>query len=98
MQMAISAEALAKRWDCSPGSIRNMEHDGRLHRLPDLPGARYSIVEVTQLETLGKEAQGLTAWERRQMKERINELEELVAELQGRLAKVMLVAQGGGAT
>ena len=98
MQMAISAEALAKRWDCSPGSIRNMEHDGKLHRLHDLPGARYSIVEVTQLETLGKDAQGLTAWERRQKDNRIKELEELVAELQGRLAKVMLAAQGGGVT
>ena len=95
MQTVINAEALARRWDCSPGSIRNMEHDGLLHRLPDLPGARYSIAEVMQLESLGPDAKGMTAWERRQKDDRIKELEELVSELQGRLAKVVMAAQGG---
>ena len=95
MQTVINAEALAKRWDCSPGSIRNMEHDGLLHRLPDLPGARYSIVEVTQLESIGPEAKGLTAWERKQKDEEIRSLREKVNELQARLIKIMAMAQGG---
>ena len=95
MQTVINAEALARRWDCSPGSIRNMEHDGLLHRLPDLPGARYSIAEVMQLESLGPDAKGMTAWERKQKDDEIRGLKEQVQELQGRLARVMLAAQGG---
>ena len=95
MQTVINAEALARRWDCSPGSIRNMEHDGLLHRLPDLPGARYSIAEVMQLESLGPDAKGMTAWERKKKDDEIRGLKEQVQELQGRLARVMLAAQGG---
>ena len=97
MQTAYGAEDLAKRWGISTASIRRMELDGKLHRLPDIPGVRYSAAEVCQLETLGKEAKALTAWERRQMKERIEELEQQVKDLQERLAKVMTIAQGGAA-
>lgn len=85
---------LAKRWGCSSASIRRMEHEGKLHRLPDLPGVRYSAVEVHQLESLGAEAKALTAWERRKMQEENRELRELVKNLQERLTKVTAIAQG----
>ena len=94
MQTLYSPNELAERWGLTPTTIRAMERDGKLHRLPDMPGVKYSAAEVAQLETLGKEAKGLTAWERRQMKERISELEEKVTELQERLKKVQAVAQG----
>ena len=95
MQTVINLEMLAKRWGCSPNSIRNMEHDGLLHRLPDLPGARYSMAEVVQLESLGPAAKGMTAWERRQKDEEIRNLKEQVQDLQGRLLKAQQVLQGG---
>ena len=86
---------LCKRWGYAPNTIRKMEAEGKLHRLPGLPGVKFSAAEVYQLESIGPEAKGLTAWERRQKDEEIRGLKEQVQELQGRLARVMLAAQGG---
>ena len=86
---------LCKRWGVAPNSIRKMEADGKLHRLPDLPGVKYSAAEVYQLESIWPEAKRLTAWERRQKDDRIKELETQVEELQRRLTMVVMTAQGG---
>lgn len=91
---AFDINQLAKRWGCSPASIRRMEREGKLHRLPDLPGVRYSAAEVYQLESLGRDAQAMTAWERRKMQEENRELRQTVQDLQERLTKVMAIAQG----
>lgn len=86
---------LCKRWGYAPNTIRKMEAEGKLHRLSDLPGVKYSAAEVYQLESIGPEAKGLTAWERRQKDDRIKELETQVEELQRRLTMVVMTAQGG---
>ena len=95
MQTVITLTELAERWGVAQNSIRNMEQDGKLHRLQNMPGCRYSMAEVYQLENIGLAAKGLTAWERKQKDEEIASLRQQVSELQGRLAKVMAIAQGG---
>lgn len=96
MQTAFSVPELAERWGLSPSTVRRMEYEGKLHRLPYMPGPRYSAAEVYQIESLGPEAERLSAWERKRMQEEIKELKARVADLQTRLAKVMLLAQGAG--
>lgn len=86
---------LCKRWGYAPNTIRKMEAEGKLHRLPGLPGVKFSAVEVYQLESIGPEAKGLTAWERRQKDEEIRSLRKQVYDLQARLIKIMTMAQGG---
>lgn len=88
-------EMLTKRWGYAPSTIRKMEAEGKLHRLPNMPGVRYSAAEVYQLESIGQAAKGMTAWERRQKDDRIKELETQVEELQRRLTMVVMTAQGG---
>lgn len=95
MQTVITLTELAERWGVAPNSVRNMEAEGTLHRLPHMPGCRYSMAEVYQLESIGLAAKGLTAWERKQKDDEIASLRQQVSELQGRLAKVMAIAQGG---
>jgi hypothetical protein len=95
MQTVITLTELAERWGVAPNSVRNMEQDGKLHRLQYMPGCRYSMAEVYQLESIGLAAKGLTAWERKQKDDEIASLRQQVSELQGRLAKVMAIAQGG---
>ena len=95
MQTVITLTELAARWGVAPNSVRNMEQDGKLHRLQYMPGCRYSMAEVYQLESIGLAAKGLTAWERKQKDDEIASLRQQVSELQGRLAKVMAIAQGG---
>ena len=86
---------LCKRWGYAPNTIRKMEAEGKLHRLPGLPGVKFSAAEVYQLESIGPEAKGLTALERRQKDEEIRNLREQVNDLQARLTKIMAMAQGG---
>ena len=95
MQTVITLTELAERWGVAQNSVRNMEQDGKLHRLQYMPGCRYSMAEVYQLENIGPAAKGLTAWERRQKDDRIKELETQVEELQRRLTMVVMTAQGG---
>lgn len=88
-------DQLVKRWGYAPSTIRKMEAEGTLHRLPNMPGVRYSAAEVYQIESIGPAAKGLTAWERRQKDDEIASLKQEVQELRNRLAYVMRVAQGG---
>lgn len=86
---------LCERWGYSPNTIRRMEAEGKLHRLPDLPGVKFSAAEIFQLESIGPEAKGLTAWERKQKDEEIASLKQEVQELRQRLGNVIRVAQDG---
>lgn len=94
MQTVFSVKELAKRWSLTPNTIRRMEIEGKLHRLPNLPGVRYAAAEVCQLESIGIDAQPLTAYERRQLENRVKELEELVSEYQLKLTEIMMIAGG----
>lgn len=83
-----TVEELAKLFKCSANSIRTMEDNGTLHRLPNIPGVKFSGVEVAQY--LGKDYKS-------QMLEAENKkLRKQVASLQERLTRVMVIAQGGG--
>ena len=91
MQTAYSVEELAKRWGLSPASIRRMEQDGKLHRLPDLPGVRYSAAEVYQLESIGLNAQAMSAWERRNLEAQIRDRDEIIAHYEKKFRDMMVI-------
>ena len=94
MQTVYGVQELAERWNISPGSIRAMKQDGKLHRLPDLPGVKFSTVEVYQLENVGREVEPLTPYERRRLEDKIRDLEDLVSQYQLKLMEVMKIAGG----
>ena len=94
MQTVYGVKELAERWNMSQSSIREMEHDGKLHRLPDMPGVRFSAVEVYQLENIGREVEPLTPYERRRLEDKIRDLEDLVSQYQLKLMEVMKIAGG----
>ena len=79
----------------APASIRRMEQEGTLHRLPDIPGVRFSAAEVLQLESIGLDAKAMSAWERRNLEAEIHDLKQQVQDLQGRLSRAQQVLQGG---
>lgn len=94
-QTVFSPDQLTQRWGYAPSTIRKMEAEGKLHRLPNMPGVRYSAAEVYQLESIGPAAKGMTAWERKQKDDEIASLKEEVQELRKRLGNVIRVVQGG---
>lgn len=82
-----TVEELAKLFKCSANSIRTMEDNGTLHRLPNIPGVKFSGVEVAQY--LGKDYKSQRLeMENKSLKKRVQELEK-------RIATMMVVAQGG---
>lgn len=94
MQTVYGVNELAERWNLSPNTIRSMEQAGKLHRLPDLPGVKFSAVEVYQLENIGREVEPLTPYERRRLEDKIRDLEDLVSQYQLKLMEVMKIAGG----
>ena len=95
MQTLYSVNELAERWGLHPSSVREMERDGKLHRLPDIPGVRFSAAEVLQLESVGLDARAMSAWERRNLEAEIQDLKGQVKNLQERLLRAQQVLQGG---
>ena len=82
-----TTEEVAKLFKCSPNAVRSMEDNGTLHRLPGVPGVKFSGVEVAQ--KLGKDYKALKLeMENKSLKKRVQELER-------RIAMMMVVAQGG---
>jgi hypothetical protein len=72
-----------------------MEQEGTLHRLPDIPGVRFSAAEVLQLESIGLDAKAMSAWERRNLEAEIHDLKQQVQDLQGKVLRAQQVLQGG---
>ena len=83
-----TVEELAKMFKCSANSIRTMEDNGTLHRLPNIPGVKFSGVEVAQY--LGKD------YKSQRLEIENKQLRREVANLRERLTRIMTVAQGGG--
>ena len=94
MQTVYGVNELAERLNLAPNTIRSMEQEGKLHRLPDLPGVKFSAVEVYQLENVGREVEPLTPYERRRLEDKIRDLEDLVSQYQLKLMEVMKIAGG----
>ena len=82
-----TVEELAKLFKCSANSIRTMEDNGKLHRLPNIPGVKYSGVEVAQY--LGKD------YRSQQLEVKNKALEKRVKDLEERLTRIMITCQGG---
>ena len=95
MQTIYSVNELAERWGVHPSTVREMERDGKLHRLPEIPGVRFSAAEVLQLESVGLDARAMSAWERRNLEAEIQDLKGQVKNLQERLLRAQQVLQGG---
>lgn len=83
-----TTDEVAKLLKCSQNAVRSMEDNGTLHRLPNVPGVKFSGLEVAQL--LGKDYKTL------KLESEVKQLRRQVASLQERLTRIMTVAQGGG--
>jgi len=93
MQTVYDVQELAERWSLSPNSIRKMEVDGKLHRLPDMPGVKYSAAEVFQVENIGRHIEPLTPYERKRLEAEIATLKELVEKYERKMVEMMQIIQ-----
>ena len=94
MQTTFGVKETAQRLGISTESVRNMERDGKLHRLPDIPGVRFSAAEVYQVESIGEDVKPLTAWERKQKDDEIYLLRRENNKLKGIIQNIINSAMG----
>jgi len=95
MDAVLTAKEVAKIFKCHTNTIRVMEDQGKLHRLENIPGVKYSAEEVQQLICLGPDVKPLTAWEHKKLEALLREKDQTIKDLRARLTKVMQIAQGG---
>ena len=91
MQTLYSVNELAERWGYATDTIRRMENDGTLHRVQGLPGVKFSAAEVHQLESIGKDAKAMSAWERHQLEAENRELKEVIARYEKKMTEMMMI-------
>lgn len=91
MQTIYSVNELAERWGYAPDTIRRMENEGILHRVLGLPGVKFSAAEVHQLESIGKDAKAMSAWERHQLEAENRELKETIARYEKKMTEMMMI-------
>ena len=94
MRTVYTVEDLINRWGLSRSAIRTMETDGKLHRLINMPGVRYSAQEVVQLESLDDDTKGLTAWERHKLTQENNEMREELNKLRQAMSDIAQLVRG----
>lgn len=94
MKTVFTTDELMERWGLSRSAIRTMESDGKLHRLTNMPGVRYSAQEVVSLESLDEDTKGLTAWERHRFMQENSELREELNILRKAMAEIAQLARG----
>ena len=95
MDAVYTVAELAKRWKCHENTVREWEQAGRLHRLPNIPGVRYSAIEIAQLENVGLDAEVPTAWDYRRVITENADLRKENGELKKRMAQIMGIVLGG---
>ena len=71
-----------------------MEVEGKLHRVPGIPGVRYCAAEVFQLESIGLDAEALSVLERRRLENENRKLKEENATLKQRVMQVQNILMG----
>ena len=96
MDAVLTAKEVAKILKCHTNTIRVMEDQGKIHRLENIPGVKYSREEVQQLICLGVDVKPFTAWERKKMEAMLHERDKTIRDLRERLTRIMITCQGGG--
>lgn len=85
-EYVLTTSELAKRWKCDESSIQRYERDGRIRRAEDIPGVKFSVALIEQMEN--KWDDPLSPLERRRLEKLLKQKDETIKELQDKLLKI----------
>lgn len=87
---------LAKRWQCSDNAIRSMVNTRKLKKIPGVPGIKFLVRYIEDLEELGMDTDPFSQFERRRLekerdywKGRAEKLEEILKKIRIETAIVL---------
>ncbi len=86
----LTVSDLAKRWQCSESAIRSMLSTRKIKAIPDVPGIKFLVKYIEELEELGTQINPLSPTERRRLEKERDYWKDRAAKLEEILKKIRI--------
>lgn len=86
MEAVLTTKELAKRWKCDPSSIYLMRDKGELKTIPKIPGVKFSISYIEEIESEGLDP--LSPRQKRVLEKKLEEKEAYIKRLEEKLQTI----------
>lgn len=86
MEAVLTTKELAKRWKCDPSSIYLMRDKGELKTIPKIPGVKFSLAYIEEIESEGLDP--LSPRQKRLLEEQIAKKDDYIKQLEEKLQAI----------
>lgn len=86
MEAVLTTKELAQRWKCDPSSIYLMREKGELKTIPKIPGIKFSLAYIEEIESEGLDP--LSPRQKRILERKLEEKEAYIKRLEEKLQAI----------
>lgn len=86
MEAVLTTKELAQRWKCDPSSIYLMRDKGELKTIPKIPGVKFSLAYIEEIESEGLDP--LSPRQKRVLEKKLAEKEAYIKMLEEKLQAI----------
>lgn len=86
MEAVLTTKELAQRWKCDPSSIYLMRDKGELKTIPKIPGVKFSLAYIEEIESEGLDP--LSPRQKRYLEKQLEEKEAYIKKLEEKLQAI----------
>lgn len=86
MEAVLTTKELATRWKCDPSSIYLMREKGELKTIPKVPGVKFSLAYIEEIESEGLDP--LSPRQKRILERKLEEKEAYIKRLEEKLQTI----------
>ena len=86
MEAVLTTKELAQRWKCDPSSIYLMRDKGELKTIPKIPGVKFSLAYIEEIESEGLDP--LSPRQKRLLEKQLEEKEAYIKKLEEKIQTI----------
>lgn len=86
MEAVLTTKELAQRWKCDPSSIYLMRDKGELKTIPKIPGVKFSLAYIEEIESEGLDP--LSPRQKRVLEKKLAEKEAYIKMLEEKIQAI----------
>ena len=86
MEAVLTTKELAQRWKCDPSSIYLMREKGELKTIPKVPGVKFSLAYIEEIESEGLDP--LSPRQKRILERQLAEKEAYIKKLEEKIQTI----------
>lgn len=86
MEAVLTTKELAQRWKCDPSSIYLMRDKGELKTIPKIPGVKFSLAYIEEIESQGLDP--LSPRQKKILEKKLEEKEAYIKKLEEKLQAI----------